>query len=227
MYGKIFNTLFSGSMIGAGAHIFAVWSFCLACKDSEGDVELNPKFLSMVIGCEEEEITTAIKFLTKEDKKSRSKNEEGCRLSHLGGFLYSVVNAKAYTKIQDKEALKRYWKEAKTKSRNVKDDGKTSENISDVSISTSTSIKKKGGAGGKKKFKPPTPEEAQAYLDEKSETRFTGEEFVDANIAKGWVVGTTKTPMKDWKAVVRTWISNRKKDEKVSSKVRTGEDYDW
>ena len=35
--------------------------------------------------------------------------------------------------------------------------------------------------------------------------------FVDSNTAKGWVVGQNKTPMKEWKAVVRTWFSNHKK----------------
>ena len=33
---------------------------------------------------------------------------------------------------------------------------------------------------------------------------------MDANDAKGWLVGTTKTPMKDWRAVIRTWKRNAK-----------------
>ena len=39
------------------------------------------------------------------------------------------------------------------------------------------------------------------------------EDFIDTNKSKGWKVGTTKTPMKDWKAVVRTWHRNAKKSQ--------------
>ena len=59
-------------------------------------------------------------------------------------------------------------------------------------------------------FKKPTAEQVQEYLDELEETAFTGADFFDANEAKGWTVGKFQTPMKNWKAAVRTWIRNRK-----------------
>ncbi len=78
-----------------------------------------------------------------------------------------------------------------------------------------TEQKKVGGVnnsrGGVKKFRKPTEAEVQAYLDERGITEFTGQEFCDNNDAKGWVVGKNRTPMKDWRAVVRTWESNGKK----------------
>jgi hypothetical protein len=42
MYGKIFPELYTGSMVGAGCHVFAVWCYALASCDEKGCVELNP-----------------------------------------------------------------------------------------------------------------------------------------------------------------------------------------
>ena len=62
----------------------------------------------------------------------------------------------------------------------------------------------------RKRFKPPTPEEADAYAAEwcrengYDPSGFTGSKFVDFYASKGWVVG--KSPMKDWKAAARNWI---------------------
>lgn len=62
----------------------------------------------------------------------------------------------------------------------------------------------------RKRFKPPTPEEADAYAAEwcrengYDPSGFTGSKFVDFYASKGWVVG--KSPMKDWRAAARNWI---------------------
>lgn len=52
------------------------------------------------------------------------------------------------------------------------------------------------------RFSPPSVEDVAAYCQErKNDVNAQG--FVDFYASKGWVVG--KTPMKDWKAAVRTW----------------------
>lgn len=58
----------------------------------------------------------------------------------------------------------------------------------------------------KKRFTPPTVEEVQAYCEERKNS-VDPETFVDFYTSKGWKVGNT--PMKDWKAAVRTWERNR------------------
>lgn len=63
----------------------------------------------------------------------------------------------------------------------------------------------------KKQFRKPTPEEVQAYCDER-QNGISGSEFCDFYESKGWVVG--KSPMKDWKAAVRTWENKRKQENK-------------
>ena len=62
-------------------------------------------------------------------------------------------------------------------------------------------------SGGRKKFTIPTPEEVQAYCDERKND-ISGQQFCDFYSSKGWRVGSQ--PMKDWKAAVRTWEMRRK-----------------
>ena len=66
---------------------------------------------------------------------------------------------------------------------------------------------KEQSGGGRKRFTIPTPEEVQAYCDERK-NGITGQQFCDFYSSKGWKVGSQ--PMKDWKAAVRTWEMRRK-----------------
>ena len=56
------------------------------------------------------------------------------------------------------------------------------------------------------RFTPPTVEEVEAYVNEKG-YRVNAQRFVDYYASKGWTIGRN-SPMKDWKAAVRTWASN-------------------
>ena len=63
----------------------------------------------------------------------------------------------------------------------------------------------------KKKSIPPTLEEVKAYCSERN-NGVDAQRFIDFYTSKGWMIG--KNPMKDWKAAVRTWEKNSKKEEK-------------
>lgn len=60
-----------------------------------------------------------------------------------------------------------------------------------------------------KKFKKPTVEEVGEYCAERQNS-VNPEAFVNFYESKGWVVG--KSPMKDWRAAVRTWEQKRNND---------------
>ena len=77
---------------------------------------------------------------------------------------------------------------------------------SESPIETLQTPKEQSG-GGRKRFIIPTPEEVQAYCDERK-NGILGQQFCDFYSAKGWKIG--KEPMKDWKAAVRTWEMRRK-----------------
>lgn len=63
--------------------------------------------------------------------------------------------------------------------------------------------------GSKNRFTKPTLEEVQAYCIERG-NGVDAQHFIDYYEAKGWIVG--KSPMKDWKAAVRTWERNSTTD---------------
>ena len=77
---------------------------------------------------------------------------------------------------------------------------------SESPIETIQTPKEQSG-GGRKRFTIPTPEEVQAYCDERK-NGISGQQFCDFYSSKGWKIG--KEPMKDWKAAVRTWEMRRK-----------------
>ena len=65
-------------------------------------------------------------------------------------------------------------------------------------------VPEKPGTRARKGFVKPSLEEVTAYCVERKNGIDPGL-FIDSNEAKGWVVGTTRSPMKDWKATIRTW----------------------
>lgn len=111
MYAKLFPELYTGSMLGAGCVVFAVWPYALSNCDSRGYVELNPKLLAMIFGASVQEIEQAIDFLMRPDKDSRSKTEEGRRMVKEGQFLYRLVNYEKYRVIRDKHDRRDYQRE--------------------------------------------------------------------------------------------------------------------
>lgn len=110
MYGKIFSSMFEGSMIGSGSPVFAVWSYVIAnmMPDREvgTQVELNPKLLAFILGETEATVIGAIEKLCAPDNHSRTKEKDGRRLIRLGEFSYQVVNGAKYRDIRD-EATRR------------------------------------------------------------------------------------------------------------------------
>jgi len=57
----------------------------------------------------------------------------------------------------------------------------------------------------KKTFQKPTIEELKLYVAEAGYT-INCQAFLDFYDSKGWVIGKSQSPMKDWKAAVRTWV---------------------
>ena len=69
-----------------------------------------------------------------------------------------------------------------------------------------------------KRFVKPTYEEVDAYCCQRNNT-VDAQAFIDFYDSKGWKVGNT--PMKDWKAAVRTWERSRKENETNKSNKGT------
>lgn len=60
----------------------------------------------------------------------------------------------------------------------------------------------------RKRFTPPSIEEAISYFSEKGESSSEAQRFFDYYTSNGWRVG--KNPMKDWRAAASGWISRNR-----------------
>lgn len=213
-----------------------VWMTMLISATRDGMMKATPDAIARLANVPLEECQRSLTVLSGPDPRSSSEEEGGRRIIETSPNWWRLVNYEYYRDLaradrgreKDAERARRYRqrKDRHGASQSVTDDSKKDVTERDrhgaVTNSASgsglglVSGKKKGSEEGKKKrtakrFKKPTVEEVGAYLLERGETRFTAQEFVDSNETKGWVVGTTKTPMKNWKAAVRTWINNRNK----------------
>jgi hypothetical protein len=108
MFGKLFAQTFTGSMYGAGSHVFAVWAFVIANVRHNNTVELNPDMLAHQIGMAVEDVEKALAYLCAPDPRSRNQEHGGARLVLEGGFLYTVVSAAHYRGIRNEDERREY-----------------------------------------------------------------------------------------------------------------------
>jgi len=123
-FGKIFQSTYTGSLMGSGPVVLAVWPYIIANTKPPGIVELVPRYIAAVLGCDHADVVKAIKFLETPDDDSRTKVENGRRLIHRTGHIYEVPTWSIYREKRDDEARKAYFREAKRRSRmskNVQD----------------------------------------------------------------------------------------------------------
>jgi hypothetical protein len=116
MYGKYFASTFTGSMAGAGLHVFSVWGYVIA-NAWDAQVEINPVVVAAMLGTEPEDVTAALEVLCAPDPKSRTVAEDGRRLIHLHAFLYRVVNHEVYRGMRNEEERRAYNRDAKRRER--------------------------------------------------------------------------------------------------------------
>lgn len=130
-YGKHFASMYSGSLFGKPAIVFAVWGYVIANmrpsrRDGECYVELNATLLAATFNTTVEDVQEAIATLEAPDPASRTKTDDGRRLvplddiHHAGPQQYRVVNGAHYRAIRDEDARRDYLREAKRKERSRK-----------------------------------------------------------------------------------------------------------
>ena len=95
------------------------------------------------------------------------------------------------------------------------------EELEEPPISPAGGIAHEIAKASKPRFVKPTIEEIRAYCLER-DNGIDAQEFFDSNETKGWVVGTTRTPMKDWQAAIRTWEHARKRNLQQAGNRKSG-----
>ena len=147
----------------------------------------NNQYLADIFGITEISISSKISKLQKKGYIEIEYEKRGCE----------VISRK----IRLKNILTDDYKIFKsTIKKNFKDNNIINNNIKNNNINIIT----------KKNFIKPTIEEIRDYCNERK-NGIDPENFFDFYESKGWMVGSNR--MKDWKACVRTWERNRKKDD--------------
>lgn len=127
MFGKHFESMYEGSMVGAGAMVFAVMGYVIAKwkpdKEVGGQVRLNPALLGPILGESPASVQEAIDYLCKPDPKTSTPGEEGRRLVRIGQFDYRVVNAAKYHAMRNEEQRREQNRAAQERFRNKKQAG--------------------------------------------------------------------------------------------------------
>jgi len=118
MFGKFYESTFTGSMMGKGPGVFAVWAYIIAHTKPDSYVEINPKLIAILIGMDVNDVVNIINSFCTPDVYSRSKAESGRRLIKKGEFIYKVVNYNAYRNFRSDEERKVYMREYMKKYRN-------------------------------------------------------------------------------------------------------------
>lgn len=121
MYGKHFESMYTGSMVGSGAMAFALMGYVIANLRPDAtvgaQVELNPRLLALILGESQASVQKAIEFLCAPDPASRSKDEGGRRLVRLGEYAYRVVNGAKYHAMRTEAERRDYNRVAKQRER--------------------------------------------------------------------------------------------------------------
>ncbi len=232
MYGKVFASMFTGSMMGVGSHVYSVMTYAIVNADADGFVELNARLLSVLIGDPQDRIEEAIAYLCKPDPDSRTPDQDGRRLLKKGQFLYQLVNYAYYREIRKREDRREQNREAKRRERQKAKSADVStrqqcQHMSAMSAQAEAEVegeeesrKKKPASRprGRKPFTPPTPREVEDYAESLGYTNFhNGQVFVDYYAPRGWR-DMKGQPVRDWKAKLRNvWLKDLKKPQRGDS----------
>jgi hypothetical protein len=119
MYAKVFAQIFDSS-IAENYRARHVFEDLLKLADKTGVVDMTPEAISRRTNCPIEEVVAAISELAAPDPRSRSKDHEGRRIIPVDSrrdWGWIIVNYLHYRAIQDEEARRESWRNAKAKQR--------------------------------------------------------------------------------------------------------------
>lgn len=114
MYGKLFQSLYQGTMRGHG-DLILVFTNLLAFKDQDQYVDKTALAIAQEVGLSEERVRAALDILEAPDPSSRSKASEGRRLLRIDDHRdwgWFVVNGEFYDRIRDAAERRRQNREA-------------------------------------------------------------------------------------------------------------------
>jgi hypothetical protein len=119
MYGKIFSSMFEGSLYGNPDAIVTMMVM-IVLSDRDGNVDMTPQAIAARTSLPLDMIRCGIAFLEAPDPHSRTMSEDGRRLIRLDDHRdwgWNIVNYVKYREIRSAEERRNYWREWKKNKR--------------------------------------------------------------------------------------------------------------
>ncbi len=123
MYGKLFKTMFEGSLVDAGWPAIVAFQQLIILADKEGVVDMTADAISRRTTIPLEIIMPGLAALEKPDPDSRTPDEDGrriVRLSDTRDWGWRIVNYGHYRKIRSEEERREYHRLYQRKRRAAK-----------------------------------------------------------------------------------------------------------
>ena len=200
---KLSDGILMSSVFKENEVTFKVWIALLASCKQNGISPCTVPFLACICRTTEEIVCESIKKLSSPDIYSKSKTDEGRRITEVDGgfFIINYAKYREYSLSDSSDATrKREYRKRDNLGRVPEMAGHS------ASASASASEDKKDSMEEKIRNQiPPSIESIVEYCNQR-QNNIVPQKFFDHYQSKGWMVGRTK--MKDWQAAIRTWESS-------------------
>jgi len=118
MYGKIWKSMFEGSLYMAGWEAIFTFMILITFANKQGEVDITIPALSGKTSVPIDILEKGIEVLSAPDEKTRTKADDGRRITLLDedrDWGWRITNYEKYAKARDMEAIRQYWAEEKRK----------------------------------------------------------------------------------------------------------------
>lgn len=119
MYGKVYKSMFHGSMYGNPDGIITMMVL-IALADREGYVDMTPQAIAATTSIPLGIIERGLEYLARTDPASRTPAEDGRRIVLIDEHRpwgWKIVNYQHYRDLRNEEARREQWRQAKRRER--------------------------------------------------------------------------------------------------------------
>lgn len=114
MYGKIWKSMFEGSLYDAGWEAIVTFMVLITFANKTGEVDITVSALSGKTTIPKEHLENGLAILMEPDTLSRTKEDDGRRLVLIDEdrpWGWRIVNYEKYSNARDMAAIRQYWAE--------------------------------------------------------------------------------------------------------------------
>ena len=116
MYGKIWGSMFDGSLVETRWEAVVTFMVLITLADKNGIVDMTPTALAGRTTIPKEIFEAGLKVLESPDNASRTDSDDGRRIIRLDEHRewgWTIVNYEKYANAKNMDALRAHWKEQK------------------------------------------------------------------------------------------------------------------